>query len=121
MNKEQKSNYCGECGDFHKHEDIERVTGDGDAQQSGEAQGEQGVEQVVLVGRNLLLNAGAAVGQRNGGHTRYDQQHEARQPVHAVLDAPRRWPVADGIGDRRAIAGIEPQGDGGGKSEARGT
>ena len=95
--------------DLEEHEEVEGVAGDRDAEQPGQAQREHRVEEVVLLRRDFRLDAGAAVRQHDRRDARDQDQHEGAELVDAVLDAPWRRPVADGVGDRPAVGHAQPQ------------
>ncbi len=105
----------GQRGDFEEDEDVEGVAGDGDAEQAGQAEAEHRVVEVVQLARDLAFDAGAAVGQDHGRHAGHQHQHEAGQPVHAVLDAPGRRPAAELVGDDAQLAHLQPEADRGGE------
>ena len=86
-------------GDLQEHEDVERIAGDRDAEQAGEAQQPGGPEQIVLVLRDLLRDALPRIG--DGEHAHDADQHQDRRidRVDAVLDAPGGCPASQQIGN----------------------
>ena len=106
---ERDQHVGGQRRHLQEHEDVEGVAGDGDAQQPGQAQQEHRVEQIVLLRRHLGLDAGPAVGQHHRRDAGHEHQNEGAERIDPVFDAPGRWPAADGIGDRAALAHLQPQ------------
>ena len=101
-----------ERGDLEKHEQVEGVAGDGDAQQSGQAQQIDGVEKVVLLGRYLGLDAGPGVRQNQRADGAHQHQHESIDGVDPVLDAPGRQPAAHGVAHHPLLEHPAQQQDG---------
>ena len=89
---------------LEEHEDVERVARDRDAEQARQAQREHRVEEVVLLAARPPSRCWrGCTAARPPRLPRHQHQHERAEPVDAVLDAPRRRPVADGVGDRAAV------------------
>ena len=111
----------GERGDLEEDEDVERVAGDDDAEQAGHAEQPGGVEEVLLLGLDALVDALARVDQHDGADRGDQHQHRRVEGVDVVLDAGRRRPAADRVADRAALehAREQPPGDRRGREVGR--
>ena len=89
--------------DLQEDEDVEHVSGDRHAEHPGEAQQPRGVEEPDALAADLARNAEPGVHQRQGARAGHDHQHQGVQRVEPVLDAPRRRPSSEEIGDLRAV------------------
>ena len=88
----------GERGDLQEDEDVEGVAGDRDAEQARDAEQPGGVEQMLLVGRDLGRHHGARIGRYHGGDAGDDHQHVGVDQVDLIDDAPGGGPAAELIG-----------------------
>ena len=78
---------AGQGGNLHKHEDIEGIGRDGDADQAGQSQQKGGVEQGLPFLLNLQIHTGTASEQGYCPGTRDDQQHQRTERVDRQFDA----------------------------------
>ena len=91
-----------ERGDFEKDVDIEGIAGRGDAEQPGQREQEDGVEEVAPLGPDLPLHARPRIGHHQRGGAREDQEDEGVDAIQPVLDADGGRPAAEAVGDRAA-------------------
>jgi hypothetical protein len=95
--------------DLEEHEHVERIAGDGHAEQPAEAQQVRGPEQVVQVARYFLRDAFARVGRHQRAGRGDDDQHECAGRVDAILDAPGHRPAAHQVGDGAGLVDAQQQ------------
>jgi hypothetical protein len=88
-----------EGGDLEEDEDVEGIASDHNPEQTGEAEQESRVEEVLAARRYLLRRLTRADHQNHGGDQRDDHQHEGIQGVDQVLDRERPRPIAELVDD----------------------
>ncbi len=88
--------------DFQKHEHVEGIAGDRDAQQASQTQHVGRVKPRLFVfgQANAALDDQAPEGHDDGPDHRHDQQHVGIEYVYPVLDAPGRGPTAHQVRNR---------------------
>ena len=91
-----------ERGDFEKDVDVEGVARRGDAEQAGEREQEDRVEEMPPLGPDLPLHARPGVGHHQRGGAREDQEDEGVDAIQPVLDADRGRPAAEAVRDGAA-------------------
>ncbi len=104
---------------LQKHEDVEGVARDRDAEKARQAEQKSRVKEALPLGRYFRGNAASCVWQDDCRHAGDNHQHKGVQHIDAIFDADRRRPAAHLVGDDRATKGLRKKREGNKEGEPR--